>query len=177
VATAYDSAGVDRFAIWVHETDEAMREELAGRGYGIDETTLAMGMSLDRVPAAQGDVEVGALAWTQYLEFLWSSGDPRVLADADPEAFHALGVRLKARTVSAAIAFDHQGDCGIYNMGTLEPFRRRGFGTALLAAQLRDAADRGCSTASLQSTPMAEGVYAAGGFESLGRFLEFGPMS
>ena len=31
---------------------------------------------------------------------------------------------------------------------------------------------RGCQTASLQSTQMAEGVYAAVGFSDLGRILE-----
>jgi hypothetical protein len=43
---AYDSAGVDRYAAWVHKSDEGMRSELSGRGYAIDESTRAMGMSL-----------------------------------------------------------------------------------------------------------------------------------
>jgi hypothetical protein len=34
---------------------------------------------------------------------------------------------------------------------------------------------RGCSTASLQSTAMAERVYAAAGFRDLGRILEYVP--
>jgi hypothetical protein len=38
-----------------------------------------------------------------------------------------------------------------------------------------DARDRGCETASLQSTPMAERLYAALGFRDLGRFLEYVP--
>jgi hypothetical protein len=42
---------------------------------------------------------------------------------------------------------------------------------------LRDAVDRGCTTASLQSTPMAEGVYAAVGFRDLGRFIEYVPLT
>jgi hypothetical protein len=46
---------------------------------------------------------------------------------------------------------------------------------ALTARHLRDAADRGCSTASLQSTPMAERVYTSVGFRDLGRFLEYVP--
>jgi hypothetical protein len=43
------------------------------------------------------------------------------------------------------------------------------------AALLHDARDRGCETASLQSTPMAERVYAAVGFRDLGRILEYAP--
>jgi hypothetical protein len=34
---------------------------------------------------------------------------------------------------------------------------------------------RGCQTASLQATPMAERVYSAVGFRNLGRFLEYVP--
>ena len=34
---------------------------------------------------------------------------------------------------------------------------------------------RGCETASLQSTQMAERVYAAVGFNDLGRILEYAP--
>jgi len=41
---------------------------------------------------------------------------------------------------------------------------------------LRDAAARGCTTASVQATPMAEGVYASVGFRDLGRYLEYTPQ-
>jgi predicted GNAT family acetyltransferase len=79
--------------------------------------------------------------------------------------------------VATALAFDEGTDCGIYNVGTVEHARRRGLGTALTVALLCDAADRGCHTASLQSTPMAERVYANVGFRDLGRILEFTPPS
>ena len=60
------------------------------------------------------------------------------------------------------MAFDHDGDCGVFNMSPLEAARRRGLGTALTARHFHDAVERGCSTASLQSTPVAERVYAGG---------------
>ena len=63
----------------------------------------------------------------------------------------------------------------MFNMSTIEAARRRGLGTALTARHVHDAVDRGCSTASLQSTAMAERVYAAVGFRDLGRFLEYVP--
>jgi predicted GNAT family acetyltransferase len=63
----------------------------------------------------------------------------------------------------------------IYNVTTLERARRRGLGTALTAVHLHDALGRGCQTASLQSTEMAEGIYAALGFRDLGRILEYVP--
>jgi predicted GNAT family acetyltransferase len=83
--------------------------------------------------------------------------------------------RLGDENVAAALAFDYGGDCGIYNFGTVERARRRGLGTALTALHLHDALARGCRTASLQSTPMAERVYAAVGFRDLGQFLGYVP--
>jgi ribosomal protein S18 acetylase RimI-like enzyme len=93
----------------------------------------------------------------------------------DPSAFHVLVASLKGEPASTAIAFDLNGDCGIYNVGTLEPARRRGLASALTAIHLNDARARGCHSASLQSTAMAEGVYAAAGFRDLGRILEYVP--
>lgn len=72
---------------------------------------------------------------------------------------------------------DVEGDCGIYNVATVVRARRRGFATAVAAAQLHHARNRGCETASLRSTPMAERLYAALGFRDLGRFLEYTPPS
>jgi predicted GNAT family acetyltransferase len=84
-------------------------------------------------------------------------------------------VSVNGHTVSSAISLDHEGDCGIFNMSTLEGSRRQGLATALTKRHLGDAARRGCDTATLQSTPIAERVYAAVGFRDLGRILEFAP--
>jgi predicted GNAT family acetyltransferase len=121
-------------------------------------------------------VEVGPLDWADYVEYLQGVGVPKgLLSSADPSAFHTLVVRLAGENVATAIAFDHDGDCGVFNVSTIETARRRGLGTALTARHLYDAVARGCSTASLQSTPMAERLYLAVGFRDLGRFLEYVP--
>jgi ribosomal protein S18 acetylase RimI-like enzyme len=174
--SAYVSAGVDSYAAWVHESDGGMRAELSRRGFSVVESTRAMGMPLDRIPVPFPEVELVPVEWREYLAYLEAAGVPAgLLSGADPRAFHVLAARRAGETVATAIAFDHGGDCGIYNMSTLEHARRRGLGTALTARHVHDAARRGCSTASLQSTPMAERVYAAVGFSDLGRFLEYAP--
>ena len=176
MAAAYRSAGVARYAAWVHESDEAMRAELSDRGYTIAESTLAMGRSLPAVSLTLPVVELGPLDWPDYLAYLHAVGVPAgLLRGADPSAFHTLAARHAGQNVATAIAFDHHGDCGIYNMSTLATARRKGLGTALTSRHVHDAAERGCSTASLQSTAMAEGVYAAVGFRDLGRILEYVP--
>jgi ribosomal protein S18 acetylase RimI-like enzyme len=176
MAAAYNSAGVDRYAAWVHESDEGMRAELSSRGYTLEESTRAMGMSLDDLSLALPEVELGLLDWPEYLGYLQIVGVPAgLLSGADPSAFHTLVARRAGENVATAIAFDHDGDCGVFNMSTLEAARRRGLGTALTRRHVHDAIERGCSTASLQSTAMAERVYAAVGFRDLGRILEYVP--
>ena len=104
-----------------------------------------------------------------------SSASRRLLRDLDPAALHLLVAQRGGESVATAFGFDHEGDCGIYNVGTLAHSRRRGFGTALTATLLHDALARGCRTASLQSTPAAERMYGALGFRDLGRIIEYTP--
>ena len=173
---AYGAAGVDRYAAWVHETDHGMRAELSGRGYtrrrdhardghgarGHLPTALrapAPAAGLARVPAIPRELGVPA----------------GLLSGADPSRFHLLMARVAGDNIATAMTFDHDADCGVFNVSTLEHARRRGLGTALTARLIHDARERGCSTASLQATAMAERVYAAVGFRDLGAILEYVP--
>jgi GNAT superfamily N-acetyltransferase len=176
MASAYNSAGVDRYAAWVHESDEGMRAELSSRGYTIDMSTRAMGMSLDDLSHELPAIEFGPMDWAEYVAYLQTVGLPAgLLSGADPTAFHTLVAWRAGQSVATAIAFDHDGDCGVFNMSTIEAARRRGLATGLTARHVHDAAERGCATASLQSTAMAERVYAAVGFRDLGHIIEFVP--
>jgi GNAT superfamily N-acetyltransferase len=169
----YAGAGVARFAAWVHESDEPMRAELEQRGYTLDTTTRAMGMALDDIAVPRPQIPLRPARWLEYLTMEHLPLD--FLATADHAAFHLLAARIDGEMVAAALAYDFADDCGIYNVGTVEKARKRGLGTALTAVQAYDARDRGCRTASVQSTEMAERVYAAVGFRDLGRIFEYVP--
>jgi GNAT superfamily N-acetyltransferase len=171
---AYAAAGVTSFAAWVHESDEAMRGDLERRGYALEESTRAMGMTLDDIRLPRPEIDLGPPDWFECLRII--GVPPGLLGGADHAAFHVLVARLGGENVATAMAFDLRGDCGIYNVATLEGARRRGLGTALTAVQAHDALARGCQTASLQSSKMAERVYAAIGFRDLGRILEYVPQ-
>jgi ribosomal protein S18 acetylase RimI-like enzyme len=173
--SAYTPAGIERFAVWVHEGDAATRGDLERRGYTLETSTRAMGMALADVRLPCPAIELGALDWCEYLRLFGLP--PGLLGGADRSAFHLMVARVGCEDVAAALAFDHGGDCGIYNVTTLEHARRRGLGTALTTLQVYDALARGCQTASLQSTPMAERIYTAVGFRDLGRILEYVPKS
>ena len=171
--STYAHARIATFAAWVHEDDAAMRAELDRRGYRVTESSRAMGMPLDDILRPRPEMEFARADWAEHLRV--GELPPELLRTGDHGAFHVLVAALKGENVSTAIAFDFGRDCGIYNVGTLAPARRRGLGTALTLVHLYDAVDRGCETASLQSTPMAERVYAAVGFRDLGRILEYAP--
>jgi ribosomal protein S18 acetylase RimI-like enzyme len=170
---AYAAAGVARFAAWVHESDQALRADLERRGYTLDTTTRAMGVELEYVCVPRPEIGLGSADWPEYLRLV--GVPPGFLSRADPATFQILVAMLDGENVATALAYDHDGDCGIYNVGTLEHARRRGLGKALTTLHLHDALARGCRTASLQSTEMAEPIYAAAGFRDLGRILEFVP--
>jgi GNAT superfamily N-acetyltransferase len=173
---AYAAAGVTDFAAWVHESDAPMRADVAARGYAVTETTRAMGMALEDVRVARPALDLAPPDWPAYVAYLERAGVPTgLLRDVDPAPFHLLIAREDGEHVATALAFDAGDNCGIYNVSTVDRARRRGLGTALTARLVHDALERGCTTATLQSTPMAERVYAAVGFRDLGQIIEFGP--
>lgn len=175
--SAYAAAGVDRYAVWVHEGDAELRAALGARGYAVAESTRAMGRSLDDLPAdASAEIDVAPATWAEHLEIVGVPGDLLGERADAPPGVRVVVARDGAGTgVATAHVLDHAGDRGIYNVATVEHARRRGFGGALTAWLLRDARARGCATAGLQSSPAAEGVYRAAGFRDLGRILEHVP--
>jgi ribosomal protein S18 acetylase RimI-like enzyme len=175
-AEAYAGTGVDRYTVWAHETEDAAIAELANRGFRVDTWTRAMAMPLHDIPIEPPEIELRTGHWREHLRYLEAVGvPPGLLAGVDGHAFHVLVALMEGRVVATAIACDHDGDCGIYNMGTLPHARRRGLGTALTSLHLHGAHERGCATASLQATEMAERIYASVGFRDLGRFIEYVP--
>jgi hypothetical protein len=107
----YAAAGVNRFAAWVHERDQAMRRDLERRGYTLEESTRAMGMALHDLRLPRPRIELAPPDWLEYLRIL--GVPPDFLSGADPAAYHVLIARLDGENVAAAMAFDLAGDCGI----------------------------------------------------------------
>jgi GNAT superfamily N-acetyltransferase len=162
-------AGIETFAVWVTDDDLEACSFLKERGYVCDSTTAAMALEPDG-PVAVPSYEPGPVTWPAYVEY-----EGGLLAGVDGSAFVVATALLDGQLVSAAIGFPHKRDLGIYNVATHEHARRRGLATALTTHLVNQAVDLGCSTVTLQATPMAERVYAACGFRTVARILEFVP--
>jgi predicted acetyltransferase len=65
------------------------------------------------------------------------------------------------------------GVAGIYWVGTLEEYRRRGIAGALTAAALLEGRRRGLRVGTLQASSLGAPVYRGLGFEEISRVRQF----
>jgi GNAT superfamily N-acetyltransferase len=79
--------------------------------------------------------------------------------------------------VAGAWSYINETDCGLYAIGTVPDFRRRGLATTLIEHILAHAHRRGARTASLQSTTEGESLYRSLRFAAAGRYEEWVPAS
>ncbi len=162
-------AGIDQYAVWLTDDDHAARARLEARGYVLDTSTAAMVRELAVRPEVL-PYDAGPDTWSAYVEH-----EGGLLAGVDATAFLVATASVDGEPVAAALGLPHEGDLGIYNVGTHDRARRRGLATALTAHLLAKGFDRGCTTATLQATPMAERTYARCGFRTVARILELVP--
>ena len=65
------------------------------------------------------------------------------------------------------------GIAGIYEVATVPEARRRGFGTAITLAPLKDSSELGVKVGVLHSSSMGYGVYKRIGFKDIGKHSEY----
>lgn len=177
LASFYRQVGSLSWAIWVPPWREELEQGLAEGGLKIDSTPLAMGgeieeidieprvgLDLMREPTAELVARVNDLAHGVLPE--WSMSP--VFQELDQVRPYVALVNGEPAAALLALHFD--ADCYYWFVGTAPEFQRRGLGAELMRHSLREARAQGCLTTTLESTAVAEGMYAALGFRSLGRY-------
>ena len=164
-------AGQRDFAVW--SRDGAVDTALEQAGFRRDVTTLAMHADLADLPARpvdlghHGEVLCGVSA-DLVAEVNGMSSSP---------LRGAPGLRNLATPGGEAVAvlLDVDDDVSVTLVATRPVARRRGHATGLLLHALHEARGRGRRTATLQSTPAAERLYARLGFQPVLRWQEWTP--
>jgi ribosomal protein S18 acetylase RimI-like enzyme len=96
---------------------------------------------------------------------------PALLASDSPQ-WRYVGY-LSGEPVATAELTASGGIAGLYNIATLESYRRHGIGTALTLRPLLDARAAGFHTGFLQAAAAGVGMYTRIGFERFGDITEY----
>jgi GNAT superfamily N-acetyltransferase len=174
LATCYGRAGIGAWALWVpsRSTDFDAPDVVTGIGAMTrDTTTLVMQHRLrGRFRPHDGVVRTSVAAATLVTD----EPVPEVrLARPSPSRVVGWALVQEGHAVAGASSLLHGSDCGLYAVGTVARWRRRGLARALVGHILADAVDRGARTASLQSTVMGAPLYESLGFVAVGRYEEW----
>lgn len=190
-------AAVERpFAWWLGPADRPLELPalLEAAGLQCAETEVAMAAELDSlrvVDPAPGSLRVRRARsvselsdWAQVVAHNWTPPDRDVLSFYERAAPFVLDESCPLRmyvgyldgvAVAASELTVGGGVVGLYNVCTLEAYRRRGYASALTLRPLLDAREHGFRTGVLQASAGGAGVYARLGFAPFGRISEYKP--
>jgi GNAT superfamily N-acetyltransferase len=107
----------------------------------------------------------------------WFRGifDERLLDDPDVAVYTGY---VDGDAALSGLGFRSGNTIGVYNIATVEAYRKRGFGGAMTARVVDDGAAAGCDVAILQSSDMGYPIYERMGFRTVVRYrgwVERGP--
>lgn len=159
--------GTDHYAVW--SADAATAAAVEAAGLTPDTTTVPMVCELPEGRPPDDTVHSGV--------------PPETVADiagVDPGLLRGvpgLWTFASAGLESCLVLLPAGTDVNVSFVATRGPARRRGLAGRVLRHALAAARARGFRTASLQSTPMAERVYANAGFVPVGHWREWVPAS
>lgn len=172
----YRGKGIAAWTAWLMPEQEATARALEQRGHKFDGAPRAMALDLR---AARLDVPAGldaeltndyatvaAINQTAY-DAPSPAFDAAFTQSRDPNARFYLA-RHHGKPACSVMTLDVDGDCGIYLVATLPVARGRGLASQLMTRALIDARERGCTTTTLQASPMGYPVYRKLGYEDLG---------
>ena len=173
----YAGEGVRAWTVWVHPGDDDLAAALADAGHAHDGQPMRMAAVLDELdlePRRELDVEPVS-DWRVFGELndraYGITGLAEVLGAFRSETARGWLARIGGEPACCVTVAPHAGDAYVCLVATVPEFRGRGLCSELMRHALRVARDEdGCTTTSLEGSPMGEPVYDRMGYRSLGRF-------
>lgn len=172
----YRAEGIRAWTVWVQPGHDELARALQERGHAFDGQPAQMAAPLaeldlsaqvagaDVVPVEEwrvvGEINDRAYGISGLAETFgaYRGGDTRGwLAVED------------GRALATASVLEHEGDAFVVFVATDPAARGRGLCRGLLSHALREARDRGCTTTTLEGSPMGEPIYTRMGYRTLGR--------
>ena len=134
----------------------------------IDALDLAPRLDLDLDPAPSWELVARINDRAHGVLEPWTSA--AVFQTMDDPASRLHIARRDGEPAAALIAREHDGDCYFWFVATVPEAQRAGLAGELMRHALRQARERGCTTTTLESTPVAEALYERLGYTALGRY-------
>ena len=94
---------------------------------------------------------------------------------SDPATRHYIGYVNDEPACCVSVLLSGNGIAGVWNLGTVRQFRRRGLASTLLGRALHEAAADGCSVSVLLSSNMGRPLYESMGYRRVGETSYYGP--
>lgn len=117
---------------------------------------------------------ISATVFDTPLELAEQAYQPTLLAD---DQIEVLVGRVDGQSVASGLMVRSMDVVGVYTIGVLDEFRRRGIGEAMTWEVLRLGRDVGCDIGVLQSSEMAYSLYKKMGFETIVEYHHYGQFS
>ena len=179
LAAEYDAAGIKAWTVWVPPDDADAASLLQALGHALDSTPMLFAApieALDLQPRIALDLdpeptwEMVCTVNDRAHDVLEPWSMAAVFRKMDDPASHLHVVRKDGAPVAALIARDHDGDCYFWFVATVPESQGSGLASQLIRQALREARERGCTSTSLESTKVAERMYAQLGYQPFGRY-------
>jgi GNAT superfamily N-acetyltransferase len=159
------------------ESELAMAADLAALGRIAEEPPGLQIERVRRLPQLHDFAAIVAGGWTPsdpaVLRFYELAAPALLQAEAPLWLYVGYLDGLPVATAQLTVG---GGVAGLYNVITVESYRRRGIGTALTTRPLLDARAVGFTTAVLQATAAGARVYQQLGFTTFGEITEYKPL-
>jgi len=159
----------------------SLARELDAAGFEVsfEQTLMAMSLASWNPSAVAGievelqEVEHDTSDWADVASRSFGYTVPTAVTDKliEDTGVSLMIARKAGQPVGTGLVYAHGETAGLHMVGVLPEARRKGIARKIMLRLLDDARARGFPLATLQASPMGEGLYRELGFEPQGRIL------